>query len=95
MIVERRTHKVKQGCVQELVALLKGSAESRGLTVRIYIDNIGPRFTVAVETEFDSLAEREKLRAERRASPDLPASLGKYFALTETGGTIEIWDLVE
>jgi len=95
MIVERTTHKVKQGCMQELVAFLKGFTESGGLTVRIYTDNIGPRFTVASEEEFESLAEREKLRAQRRASPDWSAFAEKYYALAETGGTIEIWDLVD
>lgn len=95
MIVQRITWKVKRGCMQELVALNNSFSETTGRTVRGYTSRIGPQETVVGEHEFESLAEMEKSWAEWNARPDTPAFTEKWLALMETGGTTEIWDLVD
>ena len=94
MIVQRVTHKVKQGCMEELVALGNSFIESTGRTVRRYTPNVGRFDTLVGDHEFEGLAEMEKFWAEWHARPDTPAFMEKWFALTETGGTTEIWNLV-
>ena len=95
MIVDRITWKVKRGCMQEAVALCKSFAESAGPTTRIYTANVGPHDTLVADHEFESLAERESFLKEWSARPDTPAFMEKWRALTERGGTHEIWNLVE
>ena len=95
MIVQRITFKVKRGCMQELVALAKSFDESAGITARTYTSRIGRHDTLVGEQEFESLAEMEKFWEEWSARPDTPAFMEKWLALTERGGTTEIWDLVE
>ena len=95
MIVQRMTHKVKRGCMQELLALGNCFIESTGSTVRRYTPRVGRHDTLVGDHEFESLAEMERFWAERSARPDTPALMEKLFALTERGGTTEIWDLVE
>ena len=93
MIVQRITWKVKQGCMQELVALAKSFVESAGITCRTYTSRIGRHDTLVGDNEFESLAEMEKFSAEWFARPDTPAFLEKWFALTERGGYTEVWNL--
>jgi len=81
--------------MQEAVALSKSFAESTGITVRHYTPNVGPRDTLVLDDEFESLAEMESFWKEWFAKPDSPAFLEKWLALMETGGTTEIWNLVE
>jgi predicted trehalose synthase len=42
MIMNRRTHIVKRGCMAEAVALVKAEIERAGITYRIYTPNIAP-----------------------------------------------------
>jgi len=93
MIVERSTVKVKQGCMEELVALAKSEGEKEGWSCRIYSPNKAPRDTLVVEWEFESLAESEKYWAEWWAKPETAALMEKWYALTERGGNEEIWNL--
>jgi len=95
MIVERFTYNVKRGCMQEAMALCKSFAESAGRTVRIYAPRIGPLGTLVVDTEFEGLVDREKFWAEWAPKPDSAALLEKWRAVTERGGTCEIWNLVD
>jgi len=97
MIVERRTWNVKRGCMQELVALGNSFIETTGSTVRLYTPTVGlgRQDTLVADHEFESLAEMESFWKEWFARPDTPAFLRKWEALTERGGTSEIWNLVE
>jgi len=95
MILERFVWKVKQGCMQEAVALSKSFAESAGTTCRIYTSNIGPHSTLVIDQEFETLAQRGKFWVEWDARPETPALWEKWLAVTETGGYTEIWNLVE
>jgi len=81
--------------MQEAAALCKSFAESAGSTVRIYSDNVGPHDTLVVDMEFEGLAERGKFWPEWVAKPDSAAFMEKWRAVTERGGTCEIWNLVE
>ena len=93
MIVDRRMWTVKHGCMQEAVAFLKSFLEGSGLTLRVYTSRVGPDDTVVAETEHESLAEMESFYKEWFGRPDIPALAEKWNAVTEAGGTREIWDL--
>ncbi|TEU17258.1 MAG: hypothetical protein E3J25_02210 [Anaerolineales bacterium] len=93
MIVQRSTFKVKQGCMEELVALNKSEREKEGLSCRIYSPNKAPHGTLVIEWEFESLAESEKYWAGWWAKPETAAFVEEWYALTESGGSTEIWNL--
>ena len=97
MIVQRRTWKIKQGCMQELVALGNSFIETTGSTVRLYTPRmgLGRHDTLVADHEFESLAEMESFWKEWLARPDAPAFQEKWDALTERGGSGEIWNLVD
>ena len=101
MIVNRRTFNVKQGRSQEAVELLAGeiaAEKERGGysgTTRIYTSSIGQFDQVAVEWEYEDLAEYEKGWAEWEARPTTARVMEKWLELTKSGGTNEIWDLAE
>ena len=95
MIVNRRTFVVKRGCMEEAVALLVADRERIGGKHRIYVSNIGPFDTIAIELEGENLEEYEKGWAEWGATPEAATFLEKWHDLTESGGTNEIWTLVE
>jgi len=93
MIVIRRTHKVKEGCMQEAIALFKEFREEYG--GRIYTAHFGPVFgTIVSEIEFESLAEFEKVTAEWFARPRASVWMEEWQAAAG-GGVNEIWNLVE
>jgi hypothetical protein len=95
MIVNRRTFLVKQGCMDDLVALMKAEAERINIAVpfRIYTPYIAPFDFVAAEWEFGSLADYNKFWTEWFARPETAEFMEKWNKLTERGGTNEIWDL--
>jgi len=101
MIVNRRTFNVKQGRGEELVALVLGEiaaeTERGGYTgaTRVYTSSIGTFDQVAVEWEYEDLAEYEKGWAEWAAKPTTAAFMQKFLELTKEGGTNEIWTLAE
>ena len=97
MLVNRRTFIVKRGCMEEALALLKAEKErvSHPHAGRIYTPSIGPFGVLVNEVEFESLEEYERFWAEWSASPEGAAFMEKWYDLTETGGTNEIWTLVE
>jgi putative lipoic acid-binding regulatory protein len=67
MIVNRRTFNVKQGCEQELVALvleeIVATSEDGSYTgtTRVYRSSIGTFNQLAVEWEYEDLAEYERV----------------------------------
>jgi len=79
--------------MEELVALAKSVRESSGWTGRILTDLVGRHDTVVTDHEFGSLAEMDEFWAEWRANADYPAFAEKWFAVTERGGTTDIWNL--
>ena len=96
MIVNRRTFNVKKGRIREAVELLKTPLDfldSKPLTMRIYISNIGTFDQVAFEQEFENLTEYEKSVSAFAAAPGTPALMEKWLDVTLEGGTNEIWIL--
>jgi hypothetical protein len=89
MIVDRWTYIMKQGKWNELEALFKAERERYGsMFDRIYVCQIGNRGRLAVETEFEDLADMQKKMTEFKLSPGL---YEEFVALTEAGTTREIW----
>jgi hypothetical protein len=97
MLVNRRTFIVKNGCWDEAVAMAVAEVQRVGFprATRLYVPKIGPFSTLVFEAEFESLAEYEKFWAEYFASPEGVAFNEKLDTVTESGGTNEIWALVD
>ena len=93
MIVNRRTWFVKLGQIAEAVELIKAESERTGSTPRIYTPYIGTFNEMALEFEFESLAEYEKFWSEYSASPEAAAFSEKFSRLIERGNKNEIWTL--
>ncbi|MCK4782615.1 MAG: hypothetical protein KAV87_02610 [Desulfobacteraceae bacterium] len=95
MIVNRRTFVVKRGRFEEAVALFMAEIERTNTVSRVYVPETGLFDTIAMEQEYESLEEYEKDLSEYFASPEAAQFLEKWYDLTETGGTNEIWRLAE
>ena len=97
MVVQRNVIVVRQGCMEEAVALVKAAIEgNKGYKhgYRIYTPEIGPFDVLAVEWEFESLEDQQKSWAEWAARPDTPVFMEKWNEVFERGGSGEIWNLV-
>ena len=98
MIVDRRTYNIEYGRHQEALELLKAefaAIREGGYAhpYRIYVSRIGQFSQVAVEWEFENLAEQETFWAGWR--PRGPVFLKDWFGLQRGEIRIEAWDLVE
>lgn len=87
MILVRNVFQAKYGKGDELVALFKELREKWGpdYSGRILTDVSGPFFTVVDETEVESLAEWERLRAEIFARPEFGDWFARMVPLVESG----------
>ena len=93
MIVNRRTFVAKRGHQQEAAEFLKQETDKiEGVPVRIYRPEIAPFDTFVAEAEFEDWDAYHKFWAEW--SPG-EAFWARWYALTENGGTNEVWRLVE
>jgi hypothetical protein len=94
MIVNRRTFVAKRGQYQAAVGMLKEAKEiaSNPDSMRIYVPEIAPFDIIAVELEFEDWEQYHKFWAEW--SPG-EAFWEKWYALTNNGGTNEVWNLVD
>jgi hypothetical protein len=95
MIVARNEFAIKPGLTEQALAFLKERAAGSDVPIRIYVDEAGPTFTVAVEMEYESMAERERLSAEQQATPESAALFEKWCAFLRGPGCRELWRLVE
>ena len=97
MIVRRSIHRLKHGKEKEAVALVQEALGAMTVTFRVYTSRIGAPFgTLAVEMEFESMADLEKADAEFNASPEGTAFYEKWHQVTEPDtGHAEIWRLEE
>ena len=97
MIVMRVTMNIKPGRMEEAAALLKAEIDrSRPSSVhRVYVPNVAPFDVLAVEGEWESVAESEKWFAEYGASPGWADFQKQFVELRASGGTNEYWELVE
>ena len=93
MLVNRQTFNVKRGHTAEVVASLKAATEqfsSYKHAFRIYTPETGSFDVVAVEWEYESLEEYDRLWTEWRATR-AAAFMEGWYDLTEGGGTSELW----
>jgi hypothetical protein len=100
MIVDRRTFRAKKGQKHEAAAVLKEvaklfTAKVKDVPIRIYHSHMGTFDTVAMEVEYESLAEYERLMYSFFALPEMAPLMKKWNEVTETGGTHEMWGLEE
>jgi hypothetical protein len=97
MIVNRRTFIVKRGHLEEVAALVLAQQEGVDAerAFRLYLPDIGAFDKIAMEWEFEDLEEYRSSWDEWFSSPEAAAFMEKWNALTETGGTNEIWTLAE
>jgi hypothetical protein len=97
MVMNRRTFIVKRGRMQEAATLLKAAAQrsTNARAYRIYVPEFAPFDVLCIEGDFDSLAEYQQYWAEYFAQPETTAMLERWYDVTETGGTNELWELVE
>ena len=96
MVVQRNLLNVRQGCMEEAIALIKGAIEANKRYKhgnRIYAPEIGPFDVLVVEWEFESLEDYQRSWAEWAAGPDAPAFAEKWDKVFERGGSGEIWNL--
>jgi hypothetical protein len=77
----------------ELFKAIRATVENPD-AMRIYRDRLGPNNTIALEYEFESLAEYEEKSAEWN-SRYLVEFVPRIVELAVAGGNREIWDLVE
>ena len=98
MIVNRRTRVVKPGRMDDARALIQEAVRAKpsGVTrsVRCYVIEFGAWNLLALEAEFETLAECERLFAEWLASLS-PEFWKKWNELRDQGGSNELWTLVE
>ena len=98
MILHRLEFTSKRGCLQEAVAWLKTMAKRPGslhVRQRICTRCIGRFDTIVLEIEFKSLADLETSWAAWFASPEGAAFNKRWFELTESGATDQVWTISE
>ena len=99
MLVNRITHIVKRGCMEEALALLKAEGDRytrpRNYNHRLYRPHIGHSDVLAFEIEFESMEDHKKFWDEYSARSETTEVTEKYNKLVEPGTTTEIWTLVE
>ena len=94
MIVNRRTFVPKRGHLSEAVDLLRQEADKLGMgdVPRIYVPEIAPFDVIVTEMEFEDWEAYHKFWAEWAPGE---AFWTRWMALTENGGTNEVWRLVK
>ena len=98
MIVDRETIPVSKDHNAEARAVIEEMfqiwEDNLGpITHRIYWPKVAPLDVVAFETEYESLAEYERLLAEFYALPELAPLWERWSKATRAGGTHEIWNV--
>ena len=75
--------------------LVRAERERTGGTHRIYLSYLGRYDTIAMDFEFEGLAEMEAFWSEWFATPESAAFLKKWNDLLAADRTNEVWILVE
>ena len=87
--VNRRTFIIKRGCTDEAVAMLVEGSD--GSDARVYRTHYGSFDIVAFEIEAPSMADMEAIWNDWQETPESVAFMQRWHAITESGGTSEIW----
>ena len=94
MIVNRVTRVVKRGCMEEAIALVSAASDASS-PVRISVSETGLSGIIAMEFEFENMSAYEEFWKGFYASPEYASFRERWHAVTETGGTNEIWRRVK
>jgi hypothetical protein len=92
-IINRRTFVAERGKFQEAIDLLRGATKGARHKYRICSSYYGAFDAIALEVEFESLAQMEEAWAEVNAQPEMAEFLNKWYAATQPGGSNEVWIL--
>jgi hypothetical protein len=101
MIVNRRTFIVKPGLEQTAIEWLQqeiAAEQARGPLPgkwRVYYSSIGRFNQLAFESEYESLAAYEQFWATWFSRPECQEANRQFIKLLESGGTNEIWTLID
>ncbi len=95
MIVQRLTFRAKSGQRAAAAELARAERERVGGTHRIYLSYLGRYDTIAMDFDFEDLAEMESFWSEWFATPEAAAFLKEWNGLLEADRTNEIWTLIE
>jgi hypothetical protein len=97
MIVERLTARVKPGCYDELMEMLKKEkAKARDPSrIRILTPGPGPWDMIIYETVYEDRAEQDRDWEEWWSKPETAEFMKKWNQLRESGGGLEVFDIVE
>ena len=91
MYINRRTNKVKAGCMDEMVKLVKAEIERTESNGTVYTAEFGPFDVMVIDFSFESLTEYHKFWDEWFATPEAAKFMEKWYTLVEPGGTNEFW----
>ena len=95
MIVQRLTFRVRGGQRMAAAELAIAERERVGGTHRIYLSYLGRYDTIAMEFDFEDLAEMETFWSEWFATPESAAFLKQWNDLLQARRTNEVWTLIE
>ncbi len=90
-IINRRTFIADRGKVQAVIDLLRTAAQDAHYPYRVCSSYYGAFDAVVLEVEFDSIAAMEEAWAEVNARPGMAEFMDKWYAVTCTGGSNEVW----
>jgi hypothetical protein len=94
MIVQRQRFKVKLGCVDEAIEVMQEMWKLIDpIPHRIYRGITGPFDTIYQELEFEDYEQRQKWWADTGSK--IAPLMDKWLALAETGGSGDLFRLVE
>lgn len=94
-IVNRRTFLAEHGKFEEALALLREMGKGTPHPYRLYHSYYGIFDTIALETEFGSVAEMETFWSAADTAPGMDEYMTRWYALTRSGGTNEVWILTD
>lgn len=95
MLVNRRTFIVRRGAYDALLTLLQEAVREGGGNARILVPEVAPFDQLVVEAEFENLAAYEQFWTDWASQPTTAAFMERWYTLTESGGTNEIWRVAE
>lgn len=90
-IINRRTFVAERGKFQEAIDLLRDATQDAHYKYRICSSYFGAFDAVALEVEFESIAQMEEAWADVNAQPEMAEFLSKWHTATKSGGSNEVW----
>ena len=96
MIAQRFTYRIKPGAADRVIEMIHGEetrSERQG-TMRVYQCTFGPGDTIAMELDFEDMAELQAFWQSWFARPTTPAFFEEWNQIVKHTVSNEVWDLV-